>query len=149
MDKDYKIPENVKGYPRPVGTLNGHNMPMPWVSGDLTNPTDWAAVDHKRAIEADDDKLCMVCGNPLSPDFVYMLLHNTTWAAHTPRNEMDMLFSGAPSVTYAHPKCGRIASKFCPHLKRAEYPAMTQDGDRLTHQELDDKAQKSDTPPKR
>jgi hypothetical protein len=131
---------NDKGYPRPVLDRNGQNTPVPWVGGDYPQDGEWASVSSTRAERAELDKLCIVCGETLTDNFIYMMTKIGEWSNHAP-TIIERLFQEAmPSPTWVHPKCGQIAATFCPHLKSAQYPAITQDGQKLTHQELADLA---------
>lgn len=139
--------ENRKGYPRPVWDKNGHNTPLPWVGGNYPINDMWAQVDQNRTDAATDYKLCIVCGNALTPDFIYMLAFVSRDGG--PRESLKADYAGEyglPAPTYVHPKCGLIAAKFCPHIKNEFYPAMTQNGQKLTHAELSELARKSDKP---
>lgn len=137
--------ENVKGFPRPVGNLNGQNTPMPWVGGIAVEDGRWAEVQGSRAIQSEKEELCLVCGLPLTSDFIYMLAFGRK-SDHAPDLFGLLLNTDLPSPTWAHPKCGRIASLYCPHLKKAEYPAMTQNGEKLTHDQLAELAKHAKAP---
>lgn len=127
---------NKAGFPRPLLSRNGKNTPMPWVSGPGPENDDWALINGERALDADLEKLCIVCGESLTPDFVYLLTHSENWANHRASEIEQMIFGGLPTPTWVHPKCGRLAALYCPHLKNQKYPAMTQSEQKLTHDEL-------------
>lgn len=78
---------------------------------------------------------CIVCGLKLTDDFIYMLVSGMLAS-----NEAGI---HTPAPTFVHRKCGRIAAIFCPHLKRQEHPAVTQDGQMLTHAQLAELAKES------
>lgn len=137
--------KNTKGFPRPNLPLNGKNTPLPWVGGNYPEEEQWARVDTVRAYGSEVDKLCIVCGLDLPPenpkadkddDFIFMLVNGEDYSETTGLS----LFGQLPSPTWVHPKCGRIAALFCPHLKRQEYPAMRQNGQRLSQEELSELA---------
>jgi hypothetical protein len=134
--------DNKAGYPRPIGDRNGQNTPMPWVGGNYPNEGEWQRVNTFRAIESEEAKLCIVCGLPLPSDFVWMLVQSVMYSDTAGLPVLDEL----PSPTWVHPKCGKIAATFCPHLKSEMYPALTQNGHKLTHAELTDLARESDKP---
>jgi hypothetical protein len=120
---------NPKGRKRPVLIgPNGKMTPVPWVGGDYPQEGNWAKVDHYRASEAEESLLCIVCGQPLSKDFVYALLNGRAY------NGAEFL--GSPSPTYGHPECILKACLFCPHLQKQQYPAMTNDKIDLTLNDL-------------
>lgn len=135
--------KNVKGYPRPVLPKDGHNTPMPWLGAEGPETDNWARIAPERAIEAEQDRKCIVCGLELSSDFVYMLAQGEA------SNRVGFpLFGELPTPTWVHPKCGVIAATYCPHLKSEFFPAMTQNGLKLTHQRLKEIARNSDKPGK-
>lgn len=137
--------KNEKGFPRPNLPLDGKNTPLPYVGGDYPEHDQWARVDRERSYEVEVDRLCLVCGLDLPDDYVFMLVGSTQYSTTA---SIGLFGDGLPSPTWAHPKCGLIASKFCPHLKWAQYPACTQDEQPLTHEELSELARKSDKPQK-
>lgn len=142
---------NHKGWPRPVEERNGHNTPMPWVGGSGPEKGGWSITDGNRAWAASDAKICVVCGNELSADWVYMVANlEVTLGTHSFGKEPLVADkkgeNGLPSPTRVHPKCGVIAAKFCPHLKKNRLPAKTQSGLFLTHQELMNLARNSPKP---
>jgi len=141
--------KNVEGYPRPVLDRNGHNTPIPWVSNKGPEDGEWARIDSDRAVEAEKDELCIVCGLTLTPDYIYLLVDSQHKSDQAPTYAgLSALFGELPSPTYVHPKCGQIAALYCPHLKRNKFPAETQNGQRLTHDALKELAHKSPAPHK-
>lgn len=139
---------NAKGYPRPVSDRNGQNTPLPWVGGNNPFVGVWGGIDADRSEAAGDDNLCIVCGNTLSTDWVYMVANlldmftnrkKPTIADYKGQN-------GLPAPTRVHPKCGTIAATFCPHLKNQQKPACTQNGQFLTHQQLKELSNNSPKP---
>ncbi len=137
---------NRKGFPRPTLPMNGKNTPLPWVGGTKPEDGEWASTYQPRAKEAEAERLCIVCGLELSDDFIYMLVDSEISSDHVGTEWDVVLGTYTPSPTFVHPKCGQIASLFCPHLKREKYPAQTQNGRKLTHDQLKDLARKSDKP---
>jgi hypothetical protein len=95
----------------------------------------WAGIDFHRAEDAGNQGLCIICGERVGPDWLYALLSGRPFDRRS--NAFDIFFGvGSPSPTFGHPKCVLIAATFCPHLRRQEHPAQTQDGRKLTHEEL-------------
>ncbi len=137
--------QNVAKYPRPTLPMNGKNTPLPWVGGNWPERGHWARVKTIRAVEAEKDKLCIVCGLELSDDFIYMRAFKNI-SDRAPYLFEIMMNTALPSPTYVHPKCGQIAALFCPHLKQNKYPAQTQSGQKLTHDQLKELAHNSDKP---
>lgn len=136
---------NHKGFPRPVLPRNGKNTPLPWIGAEGPEEGQWAKMEPSRTLASEHDKLCIVCGLSLPTDFIFLLVGSEKWSTFA-GNVFDMLVGALPSPTWVHPKCGQIAALYCPHLKAEEYPAITQNGQRLTHQELRELARKSDKP---
>lgn len=122
---------NPVGRQRPIANgPNGHKIPVPWIGGIGPQEGSWSYVESRRAREADDKRLCVVCGLNLGTNWVYALFQGAPY---------DSVGDGIycpPSPTYGHPNCILIAVLYCPHLKNQEYPAMTQD--RLTKLSVDD-----------
>lgn len=138
--------ENPAGFPRPVLKRNGKNTPVPWIGAYGPADGRWAMIDGDRNEKATAGKLCIICGQPRGDDYVYALFKGKPYDAGT--TLIDRLFGTSdpkvgPAPTYGHPKCVLIAATFCPHLKRAKYPAQTQDGQPLTHDELRQLAHKT------
>jgi hypothetical protein len=103
----------------------GHkSAPVPWVSGPNMYANDWASVKDERAREAFIDKLCIVCGLELDSNHLWGLVGGSP------------IKNTEPAPTHCHPYCIYLASLFCPALKKAEYPAETPSGVKLTHQTL-------------
>jgi hypothetical protein len=126
---------NPAGFPRPVHPRLGKNTPMPWVGGEKPYEGRWAGIDLHRAEDAGNQGLCIICGERVGPDWLYALLSGRPFDRRS--NAFDIFFGvGSPSPTFGHPKCVLIAATFCPHLRRQEHPAQTQDGRKLTHEEL-------------
>jgi hypothetical protein len=135
---------NHKGFPRPVLPMKGKNTPIPWVGGTAPEEGAWAAIDSNRAMDAEVDRLCLVCGLELPDDYVFLLAFDQK--ADMVGISIGGLSLGLPSPTWAHPKCANVAALFCPHLKSEEHPAETQNGQKLTHDDLRELARKSDKP---
>lgn len=127
--------DNPTGFPRPVLRRNGRNTPVPWVGAEGPATGKWALVDPLRAIQADREHLCIICGLPCGDDYVYGLLHGRPYEHRSPAFDV-LLGVGPPAPTYGHPKCVLIAATYCPHLKRQPYPACDRDGNKLTFQQL-------------
>lgn len=122
MDKNV---ENPKGNKRPVlPGPDGRMTPVPWIGGDFPFEGTWKGINGKRANEAEGFHLCIICGLHRGDDWVYALLNGEPADEGTP---VSSIFGGPPSPTYGHPECILKAVLFCPHLKKQEYPAMTQD----------------------
>lgn len=136
---------NVKGYPRPVLPLDGKNTPLPWIGGKGPEEDQWAKMEPIRTFEAEEDKLCIICGLLLPADYIFLMVASEKWSTYA-GNVFDQMFGALPSPTWVHPKCGQIASLYCPHLKEQEYPAITQDEQRLTHEQLRELARTSPKP---
>ncbi len=124
---------NKAGFPRPVLPLNGKNTPMPWVADDGPAEGQWARVNTDRAILAEVQDLCIICGEALTPDWVFCLVSGRGFSHRSP---LIALGVGAPSSTRTHPKCALIGALYCPHLRDQEFPAESQDGVKLTVEEL-------------
>lgn len=107
---------NPTGKKRPVlKGPDGRMTPVPWVGGDGPENGQWNFINSLRADRAEQDHLCIVCGNHRGDDWVYALLNG---------HPSDVAW---PSPTYGHPECILKAVLYCPHLKSQEYPAMLQD----------------------
>lgn len=123
---------NPPGWPRPTVKLEeeyrekfGHKtLPVPYSSGNGMFVKDWARVSRPRSHEIAENNLCVVCGEHRGNDWVWALLFGE------PKN------IAKPSPTYGHPRCILLACMFCPHLKNQRYPAMLQDGRKITVDEL-------------
>lgn len=118
---------NPRGKKRPVlKGPSGRMTPVPWVGGSQPYYDRWAAIDASRALDAQYNKLCVVCGLYRGDDWVYALLNGEPYDSTS--DAMTILFGGgSPSPTYGHPECILKAVLYCPHLKNQEYPAMLQD----------------------
>lgn len=143
--KGAKVEINVKGYPRPVLPLDGKNTPLPWIGADGPETGEWAKMETIRTFEAEDDKLCIICGLELPADFIFLLVGSVQWSTFA-GNVLQQMVGALPSPTWVHPKCGQIAALYCPHLKAQEYPAITQDEQRLTHEQLRELARTAPKP---
>lgn len=125
---------NPSGRRRPilVGPDN-RNTPVPWLGGIGPKRGEWKYVDFERANQATHDKLCIICGEDRGDNWVYGLLSGRPSDEAAP---YASIFGGAPAPTYGHPSCILKAALYCPHLKRQEHPAMTQDKTKLTLEDL-------------
>lgn len=122
---------NPVGRQRPIANgPNGHKTPVPWIGGVGPQEGNWSYVEGRRAKQADANNLCLVCGLKLEANWVYALFQGQ------PYDSIRDGFYTPPSPTYGHPNCILTAALYCPHLKKQEYPAMTQD--RLTKLSVDD-----------
>lgn len=127
---------NPTGRKRPLLKRNGKNTPVPWIAGDGPDGGKWSKVDPERAKKADIHELCLICGEPRGEDYIYAMMQGKPFD-HQGRDAANILLGiEAPSPTYGHSKCILLACTFCPHLQKQIYPAMLQNGARLTFEEL-------------
>lgn len=121
-ERELRDRQNPAGRKRPVmDGPDGRKTPSPWIAGAGTSLGQWSYVDSERARDADSNSKCIVCGENRGDNWVYALMNGK------PSDSVgDAVFS-PPSPTYGHPNCILQAVLYCPHLKRQEYPAMTQD----------------------
>ncbi len=74
-------------------------LPVPWINGAHPYDGDWVTFDENRAAQADHDRLCAVCGQPL--------------------NRITLLGRGGDRSTPGpgcHPRCMRLTLTACPHF---------------------------------
>ncbi len=102
-------------------------------------------MDHDRVWEAEEKRLCIICGLELTEDFVYSNFDGEPHDSFDRREDVYYdsdrggfvsVIRGAPSATFVHPRCALQAAAFCPHLKQQEYPALDQQGKPLTLDDL-------------
>lgn len=125
--------DNLPGFPRPVLPRNGKNTPVPWIGDDGPAEGVWARVSGYRGMQASEQKLCIICGESLTEDWVLCLVEGKGFTRRSPLAEFGV---GSPTPTWTHPKCAVIAALYCPHLNRVPHPAAAQDGTLLTLDDL-------------
>jgi hypothetical protein len=130
-----RLSANVRGFPRPLRDRAGRRTPLPWVGGEAPLEGRWKEIDPVRAREAYEEGLCIVCGENLPDDYVQPLLHGE-FSPYYPDDFDRFLRGGPPAPLQACPRCCLLAATFCPHLKQARFPARTQAGELLTHDQL-------------
>ncbi len=105
-------------------------LPVPWINGTHPYNGDWATFDESRAVQAHQQRLCAVCGQPL--DRIALLGR-----------------SGDRSTTgfECHPRCMQLALTACPHFTDRAEPTAAKpavawrvDGPHLGHLATDDHA---------
>ncbi len=81
-------------------------LPVPWINGTHPYNGDWVTFDESRAVQAHEQRLCAVCGQPLER---IALLGR----------------SGDRSTTGfgCHPRCMQLAFTACPHFTDPAGPA--------------------------
>lgn len=154
LERLNKILDSGKNKINPAGAKRPilDSRPVPWVGGTHPSLGEWARIDAERAEDAENGKLCIVCGIPLSSDFVYANFDGEKHdrkdrrldTEHKTANELlemiggtaPIILVGAPTATFVHPRCALLAAAFCPHLKSQEFPAIAQDGTMLTAEKL-------------
>lgn len=117
--------------------------PIPWLSANGPFEGEWAFIDENRVVIATAEKLCIVCGTDLGPDFVYANFDDEIHDEPDRRMEYSYtrygrigLSVGSPTPTFVHPRCCLLAASFCPHLQGLEHPALDQAGMPLTRDAL-------------
>jgi len=125
---------NPAGRNRPVRRLPddsksdraGKLGPVPWLGGAYPFVDQWARIDVPRATEAENDKLCIVCGKSRGDRWLYMVaadsISDRRWSAFG-----ELIGSEIPAPTVAHPNCGLQAALYCPHLSAQSHPAVLPD----------------------
>lgn len=127
------------GWPRPwllwtppADGIRSHAMPrilpVPWVNGDHPYHGDWVTLDRTRAVQAQRERLCAVCGQPL--------------------NRITLLGRGGDDSTPGpgcHPRCMQVTLTACPHFTDPALPTDASsavswrvDGDQLGYQPADE-----------
>lgn len=127
--------DNKAGRKRPLWWLRGKLTPLPWVGGRYPREGQWARVDRARTIAVEQDKLCLVCGEPFAygewQHRIYGLVNGE------PSDTAGWSFFGeAPSPTYGHPSCLLKAVTYCPHLIGQPYPVCDANQVKLDRDQL-------------
>lgn len=74
-------------------------LPLPWINGVHPYHGDWVTFDDTRAVRADAERLCGVCGQPL--DRIALLGRSG---------------DGSTSGPGCHPRCLQLTLTACPHF---------------------------------
>ena len=81
-------------------------LPVPWINGAHPYNGDWVTFDETRAVQARDQRLCAVCGQPL--------------------DRIALLGRGGDRSTPGsgcHPRCMQLTLTACPHFTDPARPA--------------------------
>lgn len=89
--------------------------PLPWINSwkPALSRTGWKELDTKRAVEAEEKRLCFLCGEPLG-DLSIMGRHRASYSEEgTDGSRWNWITDGPPG----HPRCLALAAEVCPHLR--------------------------------